>query len=97
MTTLPNLLKDLCSAVGCIRHVLHYALTFIWALICPRAVLAARLLAAESQLTVCKDRIQQNKDPRPRFSAHFRLLWVILSKFPDDYNRFSKEMEAKVF
>jgi len=42
--------------------------------------LAARLLAAESQLTVCTHRIQEKKDHRPRFTTAFRLLWVILSK-----------------
>ena len=53
--------------------------------LCPRAILAAKLLAAESQLAVCKHRIRQKKDPRPRFTAGFRLLWVVLSKSLDKW------------
>ena len=42
--------------------------------------MAARLLAAESQLARCRERVEQRKDPRPRFTPAFRLLWVVLSK-----------------
>jgi len=80
MNTLLNLLRNLCSAVRRIRQVSEYVLTFLWALLSPKAVLAARLLAAESQLAVCRDRIQQKKDRGLRFSAGFRLLRVVLSK-----------------
>jgi len=45
-----------------------------------RTSLAARLLAAESQLGICKRRIEQKQHPKPRFSRGFRILWVILSK-----------------
>ena len=40
-----------------------------------------RLLAAESQLGICKRRTEQKGSPRFRFTAGFRLLWVVLSKF----------------
>jgi len=60
--------------------LLRYAFSFFLALLQPKAVLAARLLAAESQLAVCKHRIQQQKDPRPRFTPGFRVLWIVLSK-----------------
>jgi hypothetical protein len=52
---------------------------------CPKAVLAAKLLAVESQLAVCKHQIGQRKRRRPRFTASFRLLWVVLSKFLDEW------------
>jgi len=45
-----------------------------------RASLAARLVAAESQLSVCKRRTEQKGSPRFRFTTGFRLLWVVLSK-----------------
>ena len=69
------------------RHLLagageavRYALMFLWGMFCPRAALAARLLAAESQLAACKHEIAAKKHPRPRFTPGFRLLWVVLSK-----------------
>ena len=49
-------------------------------MICPRVELAARLLAAESQLAECKRRIIQKQAPKRKFTNSFRLLWVILSK-----------------
>ena len=68
------------TGVLCIRQYLGYARIFIWAMICPRVELAARLLAAESQLAECKRRIIQKQAPKPRFTSSFRLLWVLLSK-----------------
>jgi hypothetical protein len=64
---------------------LGYALIFLWAIFCPKAVLAAKLLAVESQLAVCKHQIGQRKRWRPRFTASFRLLWVVLSKSLDKW------------
>ena len=55
-------------------------MTFLWALFRSRARLAARLLAAESQLAECKRCIIQRQAPKPRFTNSFRLLWVVLSK-----------------
>jgi len=63
----------------------RYALLFLWAFLCPRGTLAARLLATESQLAVCRHRIEQKKDPRPRFTTGFRLLWVMLALFLDKW------------
>jgi len=48
-------------------------------------VLAAKLLAVESQLAACKQRIDSKKRRRIRFTASFRLLWVVLSKFLDEW------------
>ena len=50
------------------RCMLLYALTFIRAPLSPKARLAARLLAAESQLAVLKHRIEQKKESRPWFT-----------------------------
>ncbi len=63
-----------------ITQLLRYARILIWAMICSRVELAARLLAAESQLTECNRRIKQKQAPKPRFTNSFRLLWVVLSK-----------------
>lgn len=75
-----NLLWRTAGAVQAVWQLFRYAFSFFLALMQPQAVLAARILAAESQLAVCKHRIHQKKDPRPRFTAAFRLLWVVLSK-----------------
>ena len=80
MNELKNLVWNVGQGIQLIWQFFGYAITFFLALLQPRAVLAARLLAAESQLTVCTHRIQAKKDPRPRFTAAFRLLWIILSK-----------------
>jgi len=48
-----------------------------------KAVLAARILALQSQLAVCKHRVESGKAPAPRFNHAFRVLWVILSKLLD--------------
>ena len=69
-----------------VAQILIYAWAFLLALLQPKAVLAARLLAAQSQLAMCKDRIQQKKDPRPRFTTAFRILWVVLSKALDRWH-----------
>ena len=81
MSALQNLVRNAYQAFQFIGQLLKYAVTFLLALVQPRAVLAARLLAEQSQLAVCKHRIQERKDPRPRFTAGFRVLWVVLSKF----------------
>ena len=44
-----------------------------------KATLSARLVAAESQLAVCVQHIELKKQPPPRFTHAFRLLWVVLS------------------
>jgi hypothetical protein len=71
-----RLLRDV---LGCGRELVGYASSFARALLLPRAVLAARLIAAESQLAACRERIQEKQDPRPRFTHAFRFLWVVLS------------------
>ena len=80
MKTIRNLLRDLWSAPGCVCELLGYLLGFLSVFFQSHASLAARLLAAESQLSVCKRRADQKSRPKPRFTAGFRLLWVVLSK-----------------
>lgn len=68
---------------NCIKFVfeiLAYLFQFIGLLFYPKAVLAARLLSVRSQLAQCKNRIDLKKDPRPKFTPAFRVLWVVLSK-----------------
>ncbi len=75
-----DLIRNLRSALGCIGELLGYLLRFVSVFFQTRASLAARLIAAESQLGVCKRRIEQKQHRKLRFTAGFRLLWVVLSK-----------------
>ena len=93
MNTIKNLITNLYHHLVCACEMLRYGLSFLRAILCSRAVLAARLLAAESQLSVCKQRILEKKDPRPRFTASFRLLWVLLSKFLDEWEDLAHLMQ----
>ncbi len=93
MNTLQNLVWNARQALQSVLQLLRYAVTFFLALLQPKAVLAARLLAAESQLAVCQHRIQEKKAHRPQFTAAFRLLWVILSKFVSAWQDWSHLMQ----
>ena len=90
MDTLRNLLLNLGGVLNCARELLKYACIFLRGMVGRRTALVARLLAVESQLAVCTHRIEQKKDPRPRFTAGFRLLWVVLSKFLDKWEDFGQ-------
>ena len=85
MNTIRNFLNNLHDIFCSACELLRYVLVFLRAIFCPKAVLAARLLAVESQLAACKHQIASKKHPRPRFTAGFRLLWVVLSKFLDEW------------
>jgi hypothetical protein len=87
MNTSRNTVIHIRSIVESLCEFSSYALRFLWLLFQPNAVLAARLLAAESQLSMCMRRIEQNQDPRPRFTPGFRLLWVALSKLVVGWER----------
>ncbi|MDY7096474.1 MAG: integrase, partial [Acidobacteriota bacterium] len=47
--------------------------------------LVARLLAAESQLAVLQQGIEEKKRPKPRFSSAFRLLWALFYRLWPDW------------
>ena len=85
MNTIRNLLTILCNLLVFACETFQYALIFLWAIFYPKAVLVAKLLAVESQLAVCKQQIASKKHPRPRFTAGFRLLWIVLSKSLDKW------------
>ena len=80
MSTLNRLRLSAEHALLFIRQLASYLGTFLRALFLPKAALAARLLAAESQLATCTLHIRQRKEPRPRFTRAFRFRWVVLSK-----------------
>ena len=79
------------GAVGLVSA--GYVCTCLWALFSPRATLAARVLAAESQLAMCKRRIEEKNQPRPPFTRAFRLLWVVLSRVWDPWHQMAHLMQ----
>jgi hypothetical protein len=81
MNTIIDLFRNLWNTLACIGVLLGYVMRFVSAFFQSRTSLAARLLAAESQLGMCTRRIEQKGSPRFRFTAGFRLLWVALFKF----------------
>jgi hypothetical protein len=93
MTTIQGIFRGIHNVFLLNRQALTYIGTFIWALVTPRTILAARLLASESQLAMQKLRIQQKKDPRPRFTPAFRLLWVTLSNCWDGWKEHAHLMQ----
>ncbi|MCZ6691926.1 MAG: hypothetical protein O7H41_20250 [Planctomycetota bacterium] len=61
----------------------RYLIIFLFGICQPKLVLMAKVLALQSQLVACKDRIDRKKLPRPRFVPAFRILWVVLSELID--------------
>ena len=80
MNTVVALFRNLWNALGGIGELLGYLLRFVSVFFQSRASLVARLLAAESQVGICRRRREQKGSPKPKFTAGFRLLWVVLSK-----------------
>jgi hypothetical protein len=78
MSTVSSFLFTAGHVLGAGWELLRYALRLGWALLLPRAVLAARLLAAESQLAIELNRSGGSRRRRRQFTPAFRLLWVAL-------------------
>ena len=62
----------------------RYTLRFGWVMVLPKARLAARVMAAESQLAIELNRSGGRKHRR-QFTPAFRLLWVALTKLLDGW------------
>ena len=63
MNAIRTLLINLRPVLTGASEMFRYALLFLWAIFRSKAVLAARLLAAESQLAACKHGIVSKKRP----------------------------------
>jgi putative transposase len=58
-----------------------------------QAGLAARVLAAESQLALCQERLESQGVRRHRFFENFRWVWVLLSVWWEDWQRHARLMQ----
>ena len=87
MNTVLDLFRNLRNGLGCLGELFGYFLRFVSAFLQDRASLAAWLLAAESQVGMCRRRMEQKGSAKLKFTAGFRLLWVVLSKFWAPWHR----------
>jgi len=85
MKAIQSIFINLYGAFRFIQALIGYTRIFISAQLSSKARLAARLLAAESQLAIYKHRISQKKEPRPSFNPAFRFFWVLFSRFWPDW------------
>jgi putative transposase len=85
MSAISCLLSTARVILGALLELLGYALRFVFMMALPKARLAGRVLAAESQLAIELNRSGGQKPRRRRFTAAFRLLWVALSKLLDGW------------
>ena len=85
MKAVSNSLWHLRSCLGVLLQLVGYLLRFCWALLLPRAVTAAQLVAVQSQLAVELNRSSGQRKRHSQFSPAFRMLWVVLSKFLDGW------------
>jgi len=90
-----SFLRSLCRCLGVLLQLLRYALRFCWALVLPRAVTAAQLLAIESQLAAELNRASGRRKRHHAFSPAFRILWVMLSKFLDGWEQLVHVMKPE--
>ena len=80
MKTLKLFLLSVLECLKFGRQAIRYALIFVSAFFRQRASLGFEMVALHSQLTIYKESIRQQRQPRPRFHPAFRLLWVLLSR-----------------
>ena len=76
MDHLRSPIRNLRRLLGALGQLFSYGLLYCWASLSPKAVLAARLVASESQLGELHRRLSSNEGRRPRrrFSPAFGIL-----------------------
>jgi hypothetical protein len=92
MNALFGFLRSWAAAGAAVGELLQYGGRFLRNLFLPQAVLAARVLATESQLALCQERLESQGVRRHRFSDSFRWLWVLLSGWWDDWPKYARLM-----
>jgi transposase InsO family protein len=85
MSRVSTLVLNAGYVLGSVWELARYALRFSWALLLPKALLASRLVALESQLAVELSGSDGGRRRRRQFSPAFRMLWVVLSKLLDGW------------
>jgi hypothetical protein len=86
-------LRMILSLMKDVYELFSYLIRFVGLLFYPQAVLAARLLAVQSQLAMGKNRIDLTKDSKPRFTPAVRILGVVLSRFLEGWEELAQRMQ----
>ena len=81
--------------LGVLLQRVGYLLRFCWALLLPRAVTAAQLLAIQSQLAAELNRGSGRRKRHSRSNPAFRILWVVLSKLLDRWEELVHVMKPE--
>jgi len=93
MSALLAFLNSLAAVGAAVGELVQYGWRFLKNLFLPKAVLVARVLAAESQLALCQQRLESQGVGRHRFSDGFRWLWVLLAGCWEDWPRYARLMQ----
>jgi len=95
MSTVSTFLFSGGCILGALWEAACYALQFAWALLVPKALLAGRVVALESQLAVELNRSGGGKKRHRQFTPAFRILWVVLSKLLDGWEELAHLMKPE--
>jgi hypothetical protein len=76
-----------------VAELVRYGILFVFAFVSFRAKAAATIVALRSQLAHRVDRVREKKEPKPRFTPAFRVVWLLLSKVLDGWEEFAQLMK----
>ncbi|HJN15330.1 MAG TPA: helix-turn-helix domain-containing protein [Armatimonadota bacterium] len=93
ITALRIVYRNLAELVRSVGHLCSYAAVFVCAFLSSRAKTAATVVALRSQLAQRIDRVQQKKEPKPRFTPAFRVVWVVISRVLDGWENLAQLMK----
>ena len=85
MSALNIVHQNLAGLIRFVQQLASYAVVFVFAFASSRARTTAIFVALRSQLARRINQVQQKKELQPRFTAAFRVVWVVISRFLDDW------------
>ena len=85
--------RNLADLVRLIGQLTSYAVVFVRVFVSSRAKTAATVVALRSQLAQRIDRVRQRKEPKPRFTPAFRVVWVVISRLLDGWEDLAQMMK----
>ena len=83
------------ACLGVLLQLVGYLLRLCWALLLPRAVVAAKLLAVQSQLAAGLNHSSAQRKRHRQFSPAFQILWAVLSKSLEGWETLAQLMKPE--
>ena len=77
MPALKIICRNLVELIRSVCELASYGIVFVCAFVSSRAQTVATVVALRSQLANRVDRVRQKKEPKPRFTPAFRLVWAV--------------------